>query len=746
MKANKLVLTGISLMAACLPMMGQTNATGVATPALPDNNGIYSLDQFGPVGTPANAESTFRMASSNIMAAGGGVILIPTKAAANWVPKNTTQEQWRKPAPPEAAKSWGSGVGVTVIDTRGSTPRIMPPQATGLSIERTLNIPQGQSLSFWNYFPMVQMRNTILHGSTSYRDWLQEDVKPGKDQRFYIPTVRGIFPGMFLSVGEYGTVERLYVKSLGYDKEKKMWYFVADTASGQPKGTIFSNKNHVNVLDMMTDSHNENQTFDVRMWRHNYSQGDNYLFDARFKYMGDVHSTSGDENGVIYAAFVESLTAIFRGQVDKWTPDTGELVYKGADAGKTLGSGRPIINLNPAKWVTNGTVMIVSPASYVDANPLLSGGTFQGKTYPTTTAKNRLGIGSLRMGGLIRFSADAAITDDVVGRYFAVDEDSEYVPKAKAVRRWYLIDSVTRNPDGTKDIMIIRHWWGAKAAGSPTLYKPENYSSDGHEKPLRYIIAPGANAYDVSEGVNYSKHIIRLVPTSFTGTAADFAPGDAIEQAIGPDPFKPIPFRIWMWDRVPGAFPAPVFDLCNYGVQRYTALQIRGGVANADDVSKAKDQKTAWENVITIETAADVGLNCSADFTRAAILFQQPFHEQPVKWLYRPESNQPPREATLTVSRDAGQLTFSGSARFAGLSGEDAPARNLRGKNVPVPAGATELAVAFPVAEADGDYSVFVEQNWLGNRAVIAQTAQGFTVAFDKPAPADAKLHWLIVR
>lgn len=106
------------------------------------------------------------------------------------------------------------------------------------------------------------------------------------------------------------------------------------------------------------------------------------------------------------------------------------------------------------------------------------------------------------MGGLIRFSNDAPVDESVVGRYFAVDEEDEYIPDTKgpaAVRRWYLIDNVRRNADGTRDIQIIRHWWGAKPAGSPTLDKPENYSSDGHVKPLKYVLAPGVNAYDVSE-------------------------------------------------------------------------------------------------------------------------------------------------------------------------------------------------------------------------------------------------------
>ena len=54
--------------------------------------------------------------------------------------------------------------------------------------------------------------------------------------------------------------------------------------------------------------------------------------------------------------------------------------------------------------------------------------------------------------------------------------------------------------------------------------------------------------------------------------------------------------------------------------------------------------------------------------------------------------------------------------------------------------------MTFPKAETDDQYGVFIEQTWLGNRAIVKKEAQGFTVEFEKPAPAGAKLDWLIVR
>ena len=710
---------------------------------------VYQLDQFGPVGTKPEATATFEKASKEIIAAGGGIVIIPSKVAAGWYPANNSQHTIRIPEAPAPAKTWRTGRGVTVVDARTGTIQIVPPQMSGVEFNRTLNMAAGESLPFWGAFPIISMKNNILRGSTSYREISANDVAPGKDQKFYVSTIRGVFPGMFMSAGD-----RLYVKSLGYDKETNSWYFTADTDNGIKHGNLIGNKNHVNVLKMETFSHTENQTFDVMMWRHNYSQGDNYLVDARFKYMSDVHSTGGDENGVIYGAFVESETGGFQGKVDKWDPATGELKFKGGkDDGKTLGSGRPIINLNPAKWITNGVVRIVRPGSWTETSgEVVANPVFEGKTYPThIELHNKAWWKALTIGGLIHFSAEAPITPDAVGRYFAVADPSEMV--YGRIYRWYLIDSVTINADGTKDIQIIRHWWGAKHAGSPTLYSESNYTADGHDVPMKYIIAPGANAYDVADGVQNSKHLIKLVPTSFTGTAADFAANDPIEQAIGPDPFKPIPFRSWLWDAVPGIFPAPVFDIVNHGVQRDAVLHLHGDGATLEAAARRADHKPAWDKYLAFNDTCNNGIRFGAETANSAILFAQPNNQlQPIKWYYRPESNQPPREASLTVATSTGEMNFSGGAHFAGsvgaqgLSGGEKAAHNLRGLNVAVPAGSKELSIKFPQPEADNAYMAVLQLSWLTNHAIVNRTSEGFTVQFATAPTVAGELSWLLVR
>ena len=724
----------------------------------------YSLDQFGPVETPADAEATYEKACQQIITDGGGLLIIPAKTTSAWKLDGNPQGTVPFPPSPAAPIGWKLTNGVTVFDIRSPIPKILPPELAGLEIDRTVNLPPGESLPTVGLdFPLITMHNNVIHGSASYRDWVQEASLAGKDAKIYVATIRSIYPGLFVNLG--GNIQ-LCVKSLGYDKEKKMWYFTADAPFMITRGAIINNKSHVNLLDLRTESRTENSSVDVRLWEQNYSQGDKYMFDARFQYMGDVHSSAADENGVIYAAFVESLTSVTHARVGKWTPATGELVVKGMGHGDhhgpshdALGTGRPIINLNPAKWVTNGTVMIVRPAIWDNPSVALDNPVFHGQTYPTTIERNhRTDQMALKMGGLIRFSADAPVTDELVGRYFAVDEPGEYVPGAATLRRWYLIDSVTKNDDGTKDLRIIRYWWGAKSAGSPTLYKADNYSADGHEKPLPYVIAPGANVYEISDAFTHngsrgvppegSTFSIKLVPTSFTGTAVDFAEEDEVEQAIGPDPFKPVPFRSWLTDKVPGIYPSSVFDISNKGIMRDSVLYVHGGDANApSDKTSNWDQNPWWDKFLNFDATCNTGIRFGADTESAAILFAQPFHEQPLKWNYDITTNHAPKVASLSVSRDTGEFNFSGPISVTGLSaGGGTPARNLRGKDVAVKAGEMTVTIQFPNEEADASYAVFVEQSWLGNRAIAKKDAKGFTIQFEKPAPADAKLDWMIVR
>src|SRR5262249_24414196 len=146
---------------------------------------------------------------------------------------------------------------------------------------------------------------------------------------------------------------RLWVQSVGYDRRRRLPYLVADVEVDVAKGSLLHNKTHAGVMRMDTYAHTESQMFDFLNWRHHYSQGDTYLMDNRFFYSGDVHSTGGDENGVVYGAFVISESAFLKAKVAAWDAASGALRFTGAgETPKVIGSGRPIINMNRAKWVT----------------------------------------------------------------------------------------------------------------------------------------------------------------------------------------------------------------------------------------------------------------------------------------------------------------------------------------------------------------------------------------------------------
>ena len=738
---------------------------------------IYQLESFGPTGTPAEAQQTWN-AALKAMQENPGVVIVPGRVWPLLKP-GSLQSLIRIPEPPAETKTWRTGVGTTVLTSDRERPVLHVPPLSGVKIERQLRLNEGDSLPHWGTHPMLTLDNNLVHGSSSYLDWIQTPVEKGLDRRFYVPTVRGLWPAQFLNVhggpGYGGGVTRAVIKSLGYDSEKKLHYFIADTSLDHVAGAIAHNKSNTGLIHMLQTSHADNQTYDVKVIRNQYAHGDTYVYYCDFNYMSNIHSAAGDENGNCYAAFIRSLDNNFRGDVETVDWSTSRLTFKSGNNIETLGNSRPLINLNPEKQITAGKVMIVTGRSEFDLpDPNMS--IFEGRNYITELITSPVtGSVERKFGGLIRGDADCPWTEDVVGRYFAVNEPSEKTPKGNF--RWYLITKFQANDDGTKDIEIQRFWWGAKSAGSPTLYRNENYSWDGHLHPLSYVIAPGAYVNDVSRAVaggdRGGQRELGLAPHAAQNSSFEFTPGDRVEQAIGPDPFKPNAFRVWMWEDVPGQFPAAVFDIANHGAaSRYSVISVRGGPASLDDVPKRHEAKPAWDNIMVVDSAATVGLNLKGDFATAAILFQQPRREQPIKWHYghpaEPVEPSPktgitravslppttPKEAALTVSRATGEFQFEGGglqaggavSGVAGLSGDAKPARNLRGKNISVKPTLTSVRIQFPTPEADNDYAVFVEQSWLSNRAISEKSPDGFTITFATPAPENATVDWMLVR
>ncbi|MDX1946111.1 MAG: hypothetical protein SFU86_12000 [Pirellulaceae bacterium] len=719
----------------------------------------HSLDSFGPTAKPQEAQETYAKALVELQKT-GGVLAIPAEIWRQLKPL-PLQSLSRTPAPPAETRQWREGNGVTILAADNESVILQVPPMSGLRIERPLRLADGDSLPHWGTHPAVTLESQIVYGSSSFLDWIQAPVEKGENRRFYVPTIRGLRPGQFLNLhggpGYGGGVTRGCIKSLGFDQEKKLPYFVADTSLDHVAGAIVHNKSNTGLVHMLQTSHNDNQTYDMKIIRNQYAHGDTYMYYCDFNYMSNVHSAAGDENGNCYAAFIRTKGDNFHATVKNVEWPAGKLSFTAARNLQSLGDSRPLVNLNPQKALVAGKVRIV-PSNREHLMPDGSECQFEGRSYPTVIVKNpTTGATELDMGGLIRGDQDCPWTAAVVGRWFAVADKSEKTPQGNY--RWYEISAFRENTDGTKEIEVRRYWWGAKSAGGVLLYRADNYTWDGHERPLEYIIAPGTYVNDVSWAVpggdRGGQSVLGIAPFTDQGTELDFAAGDPVEQAIGPDPFKPNAFRCWMWEDVPSAYPASILDLANHGAaSRFSAMSLAGGPANLDDVPVRHEPKPAWDNIIVQNTAVGVGFNLKADFADAAILLHQPNREQPIKWRYGHQEGQPPKTATLTVSRDTGTLNFQGGgvktngsvSAVRGLSGDDEPAQNLRGKNLPVAASAVTFSVKFATPEADGDYAVFVEQTWLTNRAISDKTAAGFTVTFDKPAPAGAKLDWMLVR
>lgn len=752
------------------------NLSAFAVESPISNGWIVRLEDFGPTNTPADIASTWKTAREALKDH-PAVIIVPAVVWSQLKP-DSLQSLIRTPEPPAQTKKWQTGPGLTVLTANKEQTLLEVPPLSGLKIERDFRLNDGDSSPHWGTHPMLQLDSHLTKGTISYLDWLQADTHPGPDAKFYVPTVRGLAPGQFINVhganGYGGGVIRACIKSITWDAEKQLHYFTADTDMEHKAGAIAQNKTNAGILHMTQTSNCDNQTYDVKVIRNQYAHGDTYIYYCDFNYMSNVHSAAGDENGNCYAAFIRSKEDIFKSNVESVDWQTATLKFANANT-STLGNSRPLINLNPKKHLTTGKVIVVSGRSEFDL-PDVKMSIFEGVDYSTGLQKSEVtGNMERKFGGLIRGDKECGWTKDVVGRFFALTDKSELTPKG--TRRWYLITNFSASSDGTKVIEIERFWWGVKSAGSPTLYNPESYTWDGHVRPLGYVIAPGAYVNDVSHAIaggdRGADRTLGIAPHSAMNTAFDFEKGDPIEQAIGPDPFKPQAMRVWTWEDVPGQFPAAILDAANNGqTSRYSVVSVSGGPANLDDVAKRHEPKPAWDNVMVVNTAATTGLNFRADFARAAILFQQPNREQPIQWFYgmKTESDQDKSKtgitktvtsapvatkiASLAVNRESGTFQFTGGgisaggavSNASGLSGDAKPAKNLRGKNLGVTTGQTTLRVKFPYAETDADYAVFIEQSWITSRAISEKTAEGFTVTFSTAAPEKATLDWMLVR
>jgi len=727
-----------------------------------------SLEEFGDISTPEAAADALERGVGELLDAGGGVLVIPESAPENLQIENNWQDH---------RSTRDEGPVVTIIDyRRGFTTYYVAPIGrhdagdwSGFRIMRHLNLGE-QSLPHTGAHSAQSIHNYVISGSSSYMATLTDAVQAGTDVRCYVDNIRGIWVGAYLNVtssvmGYAEPLDRTTVKTIGWDPERRRNYFTMDFEHYHPAGALVYNKHIVNGLDVRGYSNADNQTpGELSVRRYNYAVGDSFAISGLFYYMGDVFSGFGDEGGIVLNAETIGQLDSFHSTVEAvdWSQD--QVKYAPGIANPhTLSNSRPLINLNEDKWITDGHVLIVAP-----------GGTYQGNSYPGQIG----GPGNAfnYQGGLIQGSADCPWDESIIGRFFAVTDDTEVIlpgdpsscggygkPPKRKVHRWYQIMDLQRNGDGTKVIKILRVRWSAVAAGAPKLFLDDNYTSDDHERPLSYAIAPGAWVYDISEGfarthqtgghVDASEpRLIKVVPNGDRGTPFDFEVGDEIEQAVGADPWQPRPLRIRQFDQIPSTMPSASIEVQQLGrVQVPYGIHLGGIIRDASGLERRKDGRPPYDTMICLDSMATTGIEFSGEIADTAIMFRQPRDtRQTIRWRNNTEGSSSlsvdPATGDFQLTGGDVDLTNRGMMRTGGISATETPAANLRGMNVGVAEGAAELQISFSRPEQSPAYAVAVTPSWLTTHAVPNKSAEGFTVQFGAPAPQGATLDWIIVR
>ncbi len=780
----------------CLLVLAGLRVTGLQAA----ETGEYYLSDFGPVGTPAQAQAAYVQAADQIIKAGGGLLVVPPTAPKEWSLVNTFQQN-RNGEPTVTVLDLRNGYQTYVLPPIGS---VSPPGWAGQRLTRTINVRENEpGLSSHGCYQVQEVRSLVPHGSSSYNQWTVAETPAGKDQRVYLPTSRGTFVGQTLNISQPGGYEVFTVKSVGWDLEKSLPYITGDFEKDHPKGSLVWNKHVTGIMYLENNTQANTQTMDFQVTRKQYAQGDCFVVSASMFNQGDVFSGGGDEVACIYNAETVYDAQSFHSIVESKDPQGDTVVFTaaGTEHPDKLASCRALINMNEKKWITAGTVKIVPPDDWAgmfadpsildpdgrtvdlarltaykgdkpalttwQGNPVKSlAYTYQGKAYPSLIVENRN-----LMGGRIIGSPDCGWTKAVVGRYFTVADESECLtPKdpgagyattdpKRNVYRWYLVREFTENPDGTKTIRIERIRWAAVNAGSPLLFDRDNYTWDGHERPLKYIIAPGAWVTNVGEGwvdrlwsTGADPRKIQLAASPDRGTDFDFQPGDPIELAVGPDPANPTGLRVRFHNQMPTTLEDAGVTVNNLSRVAMTNGFSLGGTYSLEDAMRQKDRQPSFLTGLNLGSATRTGIAFNADVVEEAIRFAQPHNRpQPIRWV----TNAPSGATTLTVRPDTGVMEIAGEGlsledtglqQVGGVSATETAARNLRGIAVRIDAGAKRVTVKFARPEPDTTYSLTVQPSWVTMDGVTAKRKDGFTVEFSVAAPEGATIDWQLIR
>ena len=713
---------------------------------------INELQKFGKVNTKSAAALTFKKAIISITSKGGGILYITNKTSSSFSPESIIQQELGDNS-------------VTVIDIRGGKIRMILPSLGyrisespygygGVFMDRQINQP---AINPNGHNVNLRMTNRIVKGLTSYFQKINDYQQQADGMmKVYPPTMAGLNVGAILSVmqgkggtgrtGEFTTSSSLLAKvqKLGWDAKKNCGYILLEKVNPEEKWgnlTALVNKSSAGAIYIGDTIHCDGEMAStISMEKKIYGQGDNFGIGMRYMYMGNIMSTQGDENGCGYTLDIWQMLDSFKGKVESWNPEKGELIFSmDSTRANTLGTSRPMINLNPQKWISKGKIKVM-------ANNSNGGSTKNGYI---------LGIG-------VNWSPE------IIGRAIAVNIPEEYCGTAKVgfwkhnlagrkVRRWWRISDYRKAANGEQRIWVERIKWGVNSKATPTLINEKNYF-----KELPYIIAPCALVTDVSDGIlteNKSsikgrsimpkaddKRLVRLAPTGDTGTKFDFAPDDLIEQAIGPDPRHVVGYRVRHREANPTMLPSASFYSMNNGAYPvYAGLMVSGG---HDKMQIPHHNK--YRSGVDISASCDNAVKISGKTGNAAILLNE-YKNQPQKIIW----SGPGHRTVLMAVPNSGNLKLTGGAfdvsgaqliNTSGISATKVKALNMRGINIKVKQSTRELVVNFPRQETNANYAITVTPSWLTNLAVTEKSNSGFKVIFGTSAPAEAKIDWQLIR
>ncbi|MBN1864359.1 MAG: hypothetical protein JW808_05620 [Victivallales bacterium] len=786
----------LSLVLSCLGICAQEDQQGRQI--------FHVLSDYGKVSTAAEAKETLDALVAKIKGQGGGTVVIDNKVSPDFITRNSYQdnpenELYIHPHGLDGYKgSYKNFPNVTIMDTRNGYWNFHVPQYGGrsqaggmgnayggLGINRTLKMP-GKSMDPMGAFSLIDIQNNIVKGSVNFLGMTLEDALPGTDVKLYFHTTVGLWEGAKLVSRKYwGDKGReiITVKKILWDADRKCNYVLVDLENEYPAKSFFHHKTYMPGFNMTINSNADSQTAgQIAVWNNKNATGDDFLFSGVMAYSSDISNAPGDEGAVVYDAQVVHSLNRFRSVVKKLDRSDNTLYFEPGNDGYgrertgcyELAMSRPLINLNEKKWITAGTVVVVA-SDRVMQDPINKiNDVYKGKRYPSSS-----GYEIFERGGLIEGDEETPWDESIVGRYFALDDPSECVLRSdffngfhwgpEKTRRWYQIVKFTQNPDNTKAIRLRRVHRGWPSAGGPVLLNPDNYTWDGHLRPLKYVIAPGAEVYDIAnawqDARNYylkESHIpndspydnVKIMPNGDVGTSFDFEPGDKIEQAVGPEPWIPRPIRIRMYNHFPSDISSGAIEVYNHSTIANTyGINFIGNRNSEEDMLKRKDNRPDYLNgVLFSHGSVGAGIRFAGHVRDAALLMDQRLNNpQPIVWKHDLSRRLTslvanPLNGDLEIKGGNLNIEHAGLIKTCGISATEKKSSNLRGIGIAVPKDSTRVEVTFTTPEPDGDYSLNVQTNWFTMDRVTTKTANGFIVEFSAPAPGQSTIDWQLIR